>query len=457
MTPTRALIELYEHQQIRRPSGPPSLEDEQLAERLSLGVDHPRLNIRWLANGQVEVAANAWVGVVRFTNLDVHVRPKYAGNTLALLKMLDFTRSTSGFRRLINDRTFEPEGVHLLEIIVNLLCEETEHLIRRGLLRRYRSHDDLLPVLRGRLDHRAQLLRRFGQLDQLHCRFDEHDTNHAEHQLLLTALDFARPIVESQELRRWLDRLIGEFSQVCTPISQPADFYRRQIVYDRSNDRYRTAHELSYLILDHIGLDDLFRTSGSLRARSFMIDMNQLFEKFVSKLFSESLQDSQFDVTTQKRFQASIVGTHSGIPYTTLKPDLVVRNLSDGSIVPVDLKYKLYDQSRISTADLYQVFTYAVAISKAGDLPSSAVIFPGRSTEVAAQLDVIASNGSSCGHITAISIDIESSLEGIVDNQLSKHLAANIRALISKLFRGMTGQVHLADTNQLTFAASRGD
>jgi 5-methylcytosine-specific restriction enzyme subunit McrC len=329
MTPTRALIELYEHQQIRRPSGPPSLEDEQLAERLSLGVDHPRLNIRWLANGQVEVAANAWVGVVRFTNLDVHVRPKYAGNTLALLKMLDYTRSTSGFRRLASDRTFEPEGA----------APSRDHCesALRGNRAPHPAMDycaataaatDLLPVLRGRLDHRAQLLRRFGQLDQLHCRFDEHDTDHAEHQLLLTALDVARPIVESQELRRGLDRLRGELSQVCTPISQPADFYRRQIVYDRSNDRYRTAHELSYLILDHIGLDDLFRTTGSLRARSFMIDMNQLFEKFVSKLFSESLQDSQFDVTTQKRFQASIVGTHSGIPYTTLKPDLVVRNLS---------------------------------------------------------------------------------------------------------------------------------
>jgi len=434
MIPLRPKIEVNEYQQLRHKSAAPSHEDEQLAERLMSDSAHPRLQVRWLSNGEIDVTAHAWVGVVSFSQVDIHVLPKSVGGNLGLLKMLDFTRGTQSARHLENHRQLKPDGSHLLDIVVRLFLEANNTLIRHGLLHRYRSQHDLLPVLRGRLDHRAQVLKRFGQLDKLHCSFDEHDTDHADHQLLVAALDVVRSMVSDEQLRHDLDRQRSHLSAICTPHTHRAAWYRQQIVYNRINERYRAAHDLAYLLLDHSGFDDLFNTNGSLRVSSFMIDMNSLFEKFVSKVFSEAAISSEFHVSAQERFRASIIRTSTASTYSTLKPDLVIRHVASGATIPLDIKYKQYVSSTISTADLYQAFTYALAISQHQSLPAAGLVFPGNSTAVTEQLEILSASGLRRGRITAVSLDINSILDDITQNRLAPSARLSLQQVLAQFF-----------------------
>ncbi len=149
---------------------PPTPADEQLAARLrGDGDEAARLDVRWLANNSVDIRATSWVGVVRFSGLEVRVVPKLVGGELRVIRMLEYALGIRMLRRLPDDPTLQATGRDLLDLVCLLLAEETQALLRDGLLRDYRLVEDTLPVLRGRLRYRDQYLRRYGELDRVAC------------------------------------------------------------------------------------------------------------------------------------------------------------------------------------------------------------------------------------------------------------------------------------------------
>src|SRR5579864_9247513 len=64
------------------------------------------LAVQWLPGG-CQLESTSWVGVVRFSHFEVHVRPKAAGGDLAILEMLDFTDGLDSVRRLPNVHQLE--------------------------------------------------------------------------------------------------------------------------------------------------------------------------------------------------------------------------------------------------------------------------------------------------------------------------------------------------------------
>ena len=145
--------------------------DQRLKQDLEAG-EEGRLLVDELRTG-VRVTARSWVGVVRFERFEVRVVPKLAGDNLGLVEMIEFATGLSALRRSASTRTLQAEGAGLLDLIALLLAEATEVVLRGGLLADYVEREDDLPVVRGRLLADQQMLRRFGRVDRLVCRFDE--------------------------------------------------------------------------------------------------------------------------------------------------------------------------------------------------------------------------------------------------------------------------------------------
>src|SRR3954470_18245602 len=94
-------VELGEYERRIVPGPPPSPADERLAARLGGdGEAGARLSVKWLAHGHLDIAASSWVGVVRFSGLDVHVVPKFVGGSLRVLRMLEYAAGIRMMRRL---------------------------------------------------------------------------------------------------------------------------------------------------------------------------------------------------------------------------------------------------------------------------------------------------------------------------------------------------------------------
>ncbi len=96
----RPRVELSEYEHRRIPLPPPSASDIRLADQLEGNDLEPRIAVRWLANGEVDIRATSWVGVIRFSQLDIHVVPKLVGGQLRVLRMLEYAAGISLISRL---------------------------------------------------------------------------------------------------------------------------------------------------------------------------------------------------------------------------------------------------------------------------------------------------------------------------------------------------------------------
>lgn len=430
MTPVPR-VELGEYETCVVAAEPPSPADDRLAERLGRGGEAARLDVRWLTNGTVEIGAKSWVGVVRFSQIEIHVVPKLVGGTLRVLRMLEYALGVQMLRRLPVDRPLAATGHDLLDLVCLLLTEEAHALVRDGLLRDYRSTHDSLEVLRGRLRYREQYLRRFGQLDRLECQFDEYDSDIPENQLVAAALDAARHRVHDRDVRFSALRLLGLFSEACEPTTTDVDWYERTIHYGRRNDRYRPAHELAKLVLRGLAFDDMFDTSSG-GVNAFLINMNVVFERFVLRLVGEALEASATLVALPHHRLASVIrNDDTGRTYTTIDPDLVIEDATTGERVPVDVKYKLYDSKKMATADIYQAFLYAFALGK-GDLHRGGILFPAATSVTGPALSIRQLAGPVAARIVAIGLDIPWTLDAL-EGAEHEDLMARVRSAIGLL------------------------
>jgi len=387
--------------------------------------------VRWLAGGDVEVVSSSWVGVVRFTDFDVMVEPKLVGGALRVLRMLDYGAGVDMLRHLPIDRPLPADGSNLFELICLLLARETEALLRDGLLRDYREIDDTLDVLRGRLRYREQYLCRFGQLDRLEVRFDEYDSDTVENQLVTAALLSARRRVRERDLKFTLTRFAAVLEQACAPKSFDADVYQRSIVYNRRNSRYRPAHELALLVLRGLAYEKLFDTSSG-RVTAFLLNMNTIFERFITRLTQEALASTQLRVTAQQKLRAVIRNDSTNRSYATIAPDLVIEDTTSGRAVPIDVKYKTYDARKVSTSDIYQTFLYAYALGARGTERRAGILFPS-TAHVGQRLSIQPVRGPTAARIVAMGIDVPIALDALGGPEQDAFLSS-IRALLLEIW-----------------------
>ncbi len=351
--------------------------DQRLKQELASG-EEGRLLVDELRTG-IRVTTRSWVGVVRFERFEVRVVPKLAGDNLGLVEMIQFATGLDALRRSSSARTLHAEGGGLLDLLALLLAEASEMILRGGLLADYVEREDDLPVVRGRLLGDQQLRRRFGQVNRLVCRFDEHEQDIVENQLLAAALGRCSTRVTHGSVRRRVRRLLAIFQEVCRVDELNLEAVRGRITYHRLNEDYRNAHALAWLLLDGLGTRDLL-APGETRTFAFLIDMNRLFETFVFRLVDRLLAGTGVRVHYQRGDRSIILNASTNTPYARVVPDVLIEASGRGPAarVAIDAKYKLYDERKLSSGDVYQSFLYAYAYGSAGGrvLPAALLVYP---------------------------------------------------------------------------------
>src|ERR1700716_3534962 len=96
----------------------PTSGDKRLAQDLAAGgVLAPRMDVDWLDGGQMKVTTHSWVGVVRFSAMEIRVVPKLIGGTLRVLRMIEYAESIRLLARLPTDRPLPGDGTDLFDLI----------------------------------------------------------------------------------------------------------------------------------------------------------------------------------------------------------------------------------------------------------------------------------------------------------------------------------------------------
>ena len=225
------------------------------------------------------VTAEYWVGTVARGDLVVRVAPKIgAVQVLRLLAMADGAADLA----VDDERVEVADDADLSAVLARMFVLEAEHALAAGPLRGYRTEDQTLPVLRGRLRLRDQYLRRFGQLSPLEVTVDEWTVDTAENRLIrsaalaLLALPGLTAGVEA-DLRR-VDRMLVEAERLVPGAALPA------WQPTRLNARLHALLGLAELTLRHVSVES---TAGDTVVHGFRVNMAHLFERLVARLLSD--------------------------------------------------------------------------------------------------------------------------------------------------------------------------
>jgi 5-methylcytosine-specific restriction enzyme subunit McrC len=330
--------------------------------------------------------------------------------------MLSYASGVNALRRYDSIRDLETVGSDLIELIAWLFADSVMEIVRDGLLSDYVAREDTLHTLRGRLRLLAQVQRHFGGVDPLEVAYDEFETDIPENQVIAAALAATRSVVRTSVVQRPIRRLHSIFADVCEPSADPV-IDLASMVYTRRNEHYRSAHSLASLLLRRLAVRDLL-TPGGTRSFAFLLDMNELFELFVTRLVTDAFRADNIHVHAQRRDRSIVKHDITGRTYSAIIPDLLLEARYGGQLIrlPVDAKYKLYDTKKLNEADVYQAFFYAFAYAAETDrrhVARAIILYPRSGDGTDAALRVESHMGTTTARIQAFGVDIDQALEAI--------------------------------------------
>ena len=369
-------LELTEHE--RYPSAVPLTQEQ----REALSNARIAVSASQSAEGTYELTPSSYVGTVNAGSLSVIVRPKIKMDR-AMFLILYAMQPEWG-----TDPIALAGGDDVLEAVALTFALRTRQTIERGLLRGYRREEEALHTIRGQIRFADQIRRRFDLPLPVEVTYDEYTEDIEQNRLLKTALHrLSLTRIRNQDIANQVRSLRPAFDMV--QLGQYSRGPVPSIRYTRLDDYYRPAVELARLIIENTTLD---LSTGSASGASFLVDMNEVFEKFVYVALREALgldeeqwrQGAELTLDKEQRIK--------------IKPDLSWWSSAD-SKAPAsrpcfvgDAKYKQLDESSYSNqrrlnfrhADIYQMLAYCLATGR----PSGLLIYAAEEKVPAAEYTI---------------------------------------------------------------------
>lgn len=304
-------------------------------------------------DGGWTITAASKVGSLTVDGVELLIRPKIKPENLFLLLEAGLPEQAWRSEAFEYATTFD-----LLSSVIAFFARTVETTLARGVLRSYRTEREAVVALRGRLDLRGQLARP-GVLTPVPCEFDNFTADNRENRYLRAAVRLAArvPTVHPADRGRLMQQLVAleEVSDVIVPADDLDG-----IVMSRLNAHYAPALRLARLVLANLTLMD---RRGGTAASSFMVDMNDLFQRFVTERLRRALRDV-LDVEAEPPVHLAERNA------VRMEPDLVF--VRRGARVLVgDVKYKITRDAWACSADYYQLLAYTTAL----DLPEGLLIY----------------------------------------------------------------------------------
>ena len=359
--------------------------------------------------GTYSLRPSSTVGSVEIDDVSVLIQPK-----IGIPQLLSLACYAMGVFKPQEKRLFDFEEEQALpDTLALALAAAARRAFSRGLLHGYRTEEEALHTVRGRIRFADQIRHRFGIPLPIEVRYDEFTDDITENQLVNAA---ARRLggmrLRSPKSRRDLGWIAAMLENVSPIAFAPKDV--PEVAYDRLNEHYRGVVGLSRLILRHSAFES---RRGTVQASGFVMDMNVLFQEFVTVALREALGVSEH------AFREKYINSLDQGGKVHLKPDLTWWHGRDCLFVG-DAKYKRIENESVPNADLYQLLAYVTAL----DLPGGLLIYAKGEAQTATY--TVRNAGK---RLEVAALDLGGSLGEVLER--TDGLAARIRALRDEVRR----------------------
>lgn len=287
------------------------------------------------------------VGVLEIEDLAIHIEPKISIDHLMFL--MSYSLDPDNWKQFGFNLS---ETDSILEAIIPAFLMHIRKVFSRGILKGYLSKEDSLTTVRGQIRFSDQIRKRFGLSIPIEVTYDEFTEDILENQLIKAAIDrLLKNRIRSDAMRLELKRYWLALENVSLIPFNPRNLPTVKLT--RLNSRYISTLEISKLILRSSTFQ---HTSGKIEGRSFIVDMNQVFEDFIVIALRENLGLTPYSFPQNAKGKRLYLDSRSAI---RLEPDLSWWSKGTCHFVG-DVKYKELSK-RARSADIYQMLAYTTA------------------------------------------------------------------------------------------------
>ena len=312
-------------------------EYDEKDKKIKVEFPTPKTKNKW------QFTSLGYVGYIPITpEFHIILKPKVPLHNL--FGMLEYAYNIKSFRFL--DGLVNCESLQeFYNYLANILAQKILDRGRKGFYRTYLPKTENLTYIRGRLNMQQVMQKPWDV--KLKCDYQEHTANISDNQILAWTLFI---IGRSGFCSEKVAPIVAKAFHLLQGLVNLQPFKSRDIIdrkYHRLNQDYQPLHALCRFFLDNIGAS---HQQGNYSMLPFLIDMAQLYEKFVAEWLKIHLP-SNLRLQYQERVDIIDDKIYCQI-------DLVIYEVKTRQVVYIlDTKYKL--NSRPSTDDIHQVVAYA--------------------------------------------------------------------------------------------------
>jgi 5-methylcytosine-specific restriction enzyme subunit McrC len=276
--------------------------------------------------------ARQYCGILNLEGKDYYILPKIANqqehNLDIFIYMLMYTYDINLSNEQLASSHNETHET-IFEAFIQLFAKNILKEFTKGIYKEYITYQDNLTTLRGKYLVNENLKYNFTKA-KVYCEYDEFSEDNELNQFFLYAVKTLLQYVKNKKSLKQCELVLDEVTY------KQKDIKQIKINFNRINARFKQHFEFAMLLLNKS--IPLFEKDK--KSFAFLFDMNELFEKFVGRIYQE-------------------VDTSTKLQYTKyfgnllLKPDIYTSNLI------IDTKYKIVkNKDDLSTSDKYQMFVY---------------------------------------------------------------------------------------------------
>lgn len=247
-------------------------------------------------------------------------------------------------------------------LLIYLWKIKLKKAFRLGLPKLYKSHDEVLTRVKGRIDPVDYFLN--GNTGKYKCDYREHSYNNLPVKLITAALNKVKGHSFTADLHS-----IKQAFNTATKGERvkPSNLSKAQNFSNPFYSDYNPVIDLSKMILK----DELADFGKKSDTNAFLFDVSMLFEYYVRKLLLREGLQLQSKFEKRKEIFTGAIGSYK----RKLEPDIVIER--NQKIIVLDVKYKSYDfRYGVKREDIFQLHTYVGQYGNNSEVASCGFIYP---------------------------------------------------------------------------------
>lgn len=260
----------------------------------------------------------------------------------------------------LNQQNYEDVAVEsfdeMYDLLAAILAKGIGIQLKQGLYREYINRQEVLPVMRGKINMPGTIKKRLAHERVLTCDFDELSENNLFNQIIkTTVMLLLRNAKVKSEYKDDLKKKMLFFSDV--DILDPTLIKWSSIRFQRNNQTYRMLISICQLIIEGM----LITTdAGDYRLATFVDEqrMSKLYQNFILEYYKKHY--------SELKVSAPQIPWSLDDGYNTLLPVMQsdIHLQKGNTVLIIDAKYYAhttqvnFDKHTVHSHNMYQIFTY---------------------------------------------------------------------------------------------------